>query len=57
VIIYQKNIKTWDADPLLAAKDMVRVICKQLELDQEVVFEKTENANFHPKKQANISLS
>lgn len=56
VMLYQKNIDQWDKDPLLEAKNIVRMIAKELELGN-VLFEKTNLAQFHPKKQANIHLA
>ena len=55
IMLYQKNIPQRDKDPILAAKNIVRTIAKELELGK-VDFEKTNKARFHPKKQATIQL-
>ncbi len=54
-MLYQKNIDQWDKDPILAAKEMVKIIAKELELG-EITFEKPSVSRFrlHPKKQALI---
>lgn len=55
VMLYQKAIDQWNTDPLLAAKHIVTHIVKELELGK-VRFEKTSLTQFHPKKQATISV-
>lgn len=56
VMLYQKNIDQWNKDPILEAKHIVRTIAKELKLGK-VLFEKTALAQFHPKKQALITLA
>ena len=56
VMLYQKNIEQWDKDPILEAKHIVRMIVQELELGT-VDFEKTTNAQFHPKKQAKVIIT
>jgi len=58
VMLYQKTIDQWNKDPILAAKEIVKVIAKELELGK-VTFEKPDISRFrlHPKKQAIITLA
>lgn len=55
VMLYQKNIDQWNKDPILEAKEIVKIIAKELELGK-VVFEKTALTHYHPKKQAIIKI-
>jgi len=55
VMLYQKNIDQWNKDPILKAKEIVKIIAKELELGK-VSFEKTTLAQYHPKKQAEIKI-
>lgn len=55
IMLYQKNIDQWNKDPILEAKNIVRMLAKELEL-AKVTFEKTSISQFHPKKQAVVKL-
>ncbi len=57
VMLYQKAIDQWNKDPILTAKEIVKVIAKELELGK-VTFEKPDTSRFrlHPKKQALIKV-
>ncbi|MFA7298777.1 MAG: phenylalanine--tRNA ligase subunit beta [Candidatus Absconditabacterales bacterium] len=55
VMLYQKNIDQWNKDPILEAKEIVKVIAKELKLGK-ILFEKTALAHYHPKKQATIKI-
>lgn len=55
IMLYQKNIDQWNKDPILEAKNIVRMLAKELELPK-VTFEKTSISQFHPKKQAVVKL-
>ena len=54
-MLYQKAIDQWNKDPILTAKEIVKVIAKELKLGS-VHFESSALAQFHPKKQATIKL-
>lgn len=54
MLMYQKDIKNWEKDPLLFAKAMVKNLLKKVGIDDVIVFEKTDMSSFHPKKQAAI---
>lgn len=53
VMMYKKTIDQWNKDPILEAKHLVKIIAKELEIEH-IVFEKSNNEAFHPKKQAVI---
>lgn len=54
LMMYQKDIKHRDKDPILLGKGMVKTILKELGVTWELSFKKTDSANFHPKKQAQL---
>jgi len=51
--MYKKTIDQWNKDPILEAKHIVKTIAKELKIEH-IVFEKSNNEAFHPKKQAVI---
>jgi hypothetical protein len=53
-MLYQKDIKKWSDDPILAAKEMMKIILKDIGLTENLNIEKTSLPIFHPKKQANL---
>lgn len=57
IMMYQKDIKSWEKDPILSAKSLVNILLKEVGLSGDVHFEKTEHQSYHPKKQANIVLN
>ena len=54
-MLYQKNVDQWNKDPILEAKNIVRILAKELELGT-VSFEKSAFSQYHPKKQALIKI-
>lgn len=56
LMLYTKDVSSWHKDPLLAAKEMVKIILKNIGIETECSWEKSESTNFHPKKQAYIVL-
>lgn len=54
MIIYKKDIKTWDDDPVLEAKWCINNILKELWINTKLVYENTSNSVYHPQKQVNI---
>jgi phenylalanyl-tRNA synthetase beta subunit len=57
MMTYQKDISSWDHDPFLTAKSMVRDILRLIGLTQDIDFSPTETNIFHPKKQLTISIA
>lgn len=55
LMLYQKNIEQWNKDPILEAKNIAKVLAKELGLGK-LNFEKTSLSQFHPKKQAHIKM-
>ena len=55
VMLYQKNVDQWNKDPVLEAKNIVKILAKELELGK-VHFEKSAFSQYHPKKQALIKI-
>lgn len=55
VMLYQKNVDQWNKDPILEAKNIVRMLAKELKLGT-VNFEKSVFPQYHPKKQALIKI-
>ncbi len=54
MMIYKKDIKNWNDDPVLDAKNFVNIIFKELWIDTKLIYEKTSNSIYHPQKQADI---
>jgi len=54
VISYQKAIQDWSQDPLLDAKNMIKVILKKNNITSKMMLTNSEEAGFHPKKQAKV---
>jgi len=54
MLIYKKDISKRNNDPILEAKEIVRVIAKEVWLTGKLEFKKTEHKSYHPKKQAEI---
>jgi hypothetical protein len=55
-MLYTKNIPTRDKDPLLSAKNIVKIILREIGINSDISREKNDSPHYHPKKQANIAL-
>jgi len=69
-MLYEKSVKSWEDDTFLKAKSVVLHVLKQLKVEstttakagwaslkyKNLEFLWTDNANYHPKKQANIVI-
>ena len=57
-MVYEKNVKSWEEDTFLQVKSSVMHVLQQLQVAssklQDVSLVTTDNANYHPKKQADI---
>ncbi len=56
MIIYKKDINNRNEDPVLESKNFVDIIFRELGLDIKIIFQKTSNSCYHPKKQASIKV-
>ena len=54
VMSYQKSIQDWSQDPLLDAKNMIKVILKKNNITSKMMLTNSEETGFHPKKQAKV---
>ena len=54
LIIYKKDIKNRDNDPILDAKGHINAIFKELGINTKLIYEKTNNSVYHPQKQSDI---
>lgn len=57
IMLYTKNITTWDQDPLLIGKNIIKLLLKNLWIMSDISRNKTDSASYHPNKQANIELN
>jgi len=57
MMIYAKDASSRNKDPILAAKNMIQTLLRNIGIDAELSYEKTDSANYHPKKQAKIQLN
>ncbi|MEI6425914.1 MAG: phenylalanine--tRNA ligase subunit beta [Candidatus Absconditabacteria bacterium] len=54
IMSYQKSIQDWSQDPLLDAKNMIKVILKKNNITSKMMLTNSEDSGFHPKKQAKV---
>ncbi|HCB51455.1 TPA: hypothetical protein DEP21_02665 [Patescibacteria group bacterium] len=57
IFVYQKDISTWEQDPILEAKNIIKTIFNKLEVQTTINYIPTQNPSIHPKKQATISIN
>jgi hypothetical protein len=57
MMMYIKNISSRDKDPLLYAKNILSQLITHLGIDTPLCLEKTDEASYHPKKQAIIRIA
>lgn len=55
-MLYTKDISSREHDPLLAGKQIVQTLLKELGISSAISWDITNSPNYHPKKQANIEL-